>query len=277
MTDFPQVTLVDGQPTSHISARDRGLAYGDGLFETIRVLSGQAVLLDAHFSRLLRGCDVLGIASAGLTESLQQDLAGLALNTVNDGVLKIIVTRGSGGRGYRPPATGTCRRVMSLQPYTPNATAAVEGISVMVCRNRLGMNPSLAGVKHLNRLEQVLASAELSAGMEEGLMLDSNDRVIEGTRSNLFLYGDGQWMTPKLDQCGVAGVMREFLLNRQEVKEVDVTLERLAEASEIFVCNSVFGIYPVIHLTAAHDTVTYAVGKRTLALQRNLNEQLGTL
>jgi 4-amino-4-deoxychorismate lyase len=170
-------------------------------------------------------------------------------------VLKIIITRGVGGRGYRPPAETTCNRILYTSTWPEHPAAAIEqGIKVRVCEMRLGSNPSLAGLKHLNRLEQVMAQAEWDDNtIAEGLMLDYEERVIEGTMSNLFVLQDGQLLTPDLSRCGTAGVMRGFVMRIASSLEIpvtvmDMTLDQLWEADALFLCNSLIGIWPVRQL-----------------------------
>lgn len=172
-----------------------------------------------------------------------------------DGVLKIIVTRGAGGRGYRWPDVPLPTRVLSFhtRPDYPPDWAAV-GVASRLCRTRLGVNPALAGIKHLNRLEQVLARNEWSdPGIQEGLLLDTLGWMVEGTMSNLFLLRDGQLETPRLDRCGVTGVMRELVMELANsmgmaVREVRCRLSQVLQADEIFLTNSLIGVWPVRRL-----------------------------
>lgn len=242
--------LIDGKDSDQIAADDRGLLYGDGLFETLAVHSGEPQLWTRHMARLARGCVRLGIEPPSV-DLLQVEARALCAGSAR-AVLKIIVTRGSGGRGYRPPAPALPRRILSLHPWPDHpAHWSQQGVSVRLCDTPLGANPRLAGLKHLNRLEQVLARAEWDdPDIAEGLMLDAAGGLIEGTMSNLFLVRDGRLRTPALERCGVAGVMRARVLElaaqggiASEVSELGLT--DLQGADEVFVCNSVIGIWPV--------------------------------
>jgi 4-amino-4-deoxychorismate lyase len=258
---------VDGQPADALSLKDRGLAYGDGLFETIAVRAGQPLLLDRHLSRLAEGCSRLAIAA---DHPLIRDEVLAYAAALGDGVLKLILTRGDSLRGYAPDPAARPRRILQGNP--PAAYPAVNGergIRLFPCATRLSRQPLLAGLKHLNRLEQVIARSEWQ-GTEhaEGLMLDQAGRVIEGVFSNLFLVRDGVLITADLKRCGVAGVMRAELLFQAETLGIatqitDITLDQLQWADEVFVCNSVYGVWPV----HAYAALSWPVGPLTRKLQ----------
>jgi 4-amino-4-deoxychorismate lyase len=242
--------LIDGKDSDQIAADDRGLLYGDGLFETFAVHSGEPQLWTQHMARLVRGCVRLGIEPPSV-DLLQAEARALCAGSAR-AVLKIIVTRGSGGRGYRPPAPALPRRILSLHPWPDHpAHWPQQGVSVRLCDTPLGTNPRLAGLKHLNRLEQVLARAEWDdPDIAEGLMLDAAGGLVEGTMSNLFLVREGRLRTPALERCGVAGVMRARVLELAAQDGIacevsDLGLADLQAADEVFVCNSIIGIWPV--------------------------------
>ena len=244
--------LVNGRAGGQLDPLDRGLQYGDGLFETMAVQDGRARFMDAHFVRLAEGARRLGLPLPD-PERLAAQIA--AAWPKGRGVVKLIITRGPAGRGYRPPRTAepTCIAAGFDWPAWP-PTAWSEGVRLRYCRTRLGRNPWLAGIKHLNRLEQVLARAEWDdEGIAEGLMLDSMDQVISGTQCNLFAVIAGQAITPTLDQCGVAGVMRKAVCGwaaaeRHAVIERSLGREELAAATEIFMTNALIGAWPVREL-----------------------------
>lgn len=255
---------VNGKPRDNITISDRGLAYGDGVFETIRIHAHKPVLLDRHLERLAKGTRRLQIP---LEQSLlEQDIAQLTTEFPAQGILKIIVTRGSGGRGYVPGAAPTPSRILSLHELPDySSTQPGNGIQAFVCRQRLAIQPALAGIKHLNRLEQVLASLEWpNPGFMEGLMLDMNDHVVEGTRSNVFWAESGRLMTPVLTGSGVAGTLRNHIIDTmQDVVEVEgCTLARLCSADEVFFCNSINGVWPVNTLVAGETHTDFDRLKR---------------
>jgi 4-amino-4-deoxychorismate lyase len=246
---------VDGMAEGAVGPLDRGLAYGDGLFETIALRNGRAPLLDLHLARLREGAARLRLALD--TQRVQDDLARAfavaTQRTGGDGVVKLIVTRGDGARGYRIPDGSMPRHVVLLDdlPAFPAANAT-EGVELYPCAMRLGCNPQLAGLKHLNRLEQVLARSEWDdARFAEGLVCDIDGRVVEGTFSNVLLVQRGELVAPSLARCGVAGVMRRWLLAQApslgiRVREADVLDKDLARVDEMMVCNSLFGLWPVL-------------------------------
>lgn len=240
-------TLVDGQLTDMLPCHDRGLAYGDGLFETLALLDGEPRHFSRHLKRLAEGASRLGIPAPEMSR-WEEDLARLLMAGAPPprAVLKLILTRGSGGRGYLPPETPIPRRILQILPW-PLPSPDEERLGI-VCNTRLGINPSLAGLKHLNRLEQVLAAREVAAaGAWEGLMCDIGGQLVEGTRSNVFVVTQGRLETPRLDGAGVNGVMRAVLCERapawgMPIVELHFPLERLDAAEEIFFTNSLRGI-----------------------------------
>jgi 4-amino-4-deoxychorismate lyase len=265
-------TLVNGEPGDVIPVSDRGLLYGDGVFETIAIRGGRLQYWPRHLHRLHTGCARLGLqpfASALLAEEAES-----IINDTEHGVLKLIVTRGSGGRGYRVPESAGPTRIMQLHPW-PDYPAACsqEGVRTRLCEIRLGRNPALAGIKHLNRLEQVLARQEWNdADIREGLLTDTDGNLVEGTMSNVFIVSDGVLMTPDLFQCGVAGIMRTLVLELAEQQGLDpciapVGQETLMQADEVFLTNSLIGIWPVIAL----GETTWMKGGITTQLQELLS------
>ena len=244
------LALIDGRPGNTLSLEDRGFNYGDGLFESIAVYQGKILCWEQHLARLREGCERLALPppeAALLQQEAQRLVEGSA-----QGVLKIYWTRGPGGRGYEAPAAPRPSRILSLQPWPARLQEYPrQGLRVRICRLRLGWQPALAGLKHLNRLEQVLARAEWKDPLiHEGLLLDQAGHVVEGTMSNLFLGRNGALQTPSLERCGVAGVLRaEVLAAATELglscQCVELTQEDLERAEELFLCNSLIGIRPV--------------------------------
>lgn len=241
---------INGRRGAAIDYRDRGLHYGDGLFETMRVRHGAVRLLDYHLERLFVGCErlMMGPPNARL---LRRELEQIAA-TRSSGVLKLIVTRGVATRGYRPTGREKCTRIAALYPLPRTAALRIpRALSVRLCAMRLGSNSRLAGLKTLNRLESVLARAEWrDARIGEGLLLDSEENIVCGTMSNLFIRRGSLLMTPMLDRCGIAGVMRRWVLEQSSalsVRAIERRLrwEDLARAEEVFMCNAVAGVMSV--------------------------------
>lgn len=265
--------LVNGDKGKTIDVTDRGFQYGDGLFETCEVRNGQPVLLDLHLQRLNAGCEKLLIPYPGF-ELLQLETQQICQHS-ELAVLKIIITRGTGGRGYKEPETIHATRVLSLHPFPDYPQCYKEhGITTRFCRTRLGLNPELAGIKHLNRLEQILARAEWKdIDIQEGIMLDINDNVIEGTMTNVFYVKNGILYTAILTHAGVLGIMRHVIMtiaseHNISVIQKSITKDNLLSADELFVCNSIIGIWPIKQLATSH----FLPGKITGQLQNWLEQ-----
>lgn len=261
------------QPES-LPVDDRGLAYGDGCFETLRVVRGRAPLAELHLSRLQQGAERLGIdvCPQALRRELNQALAGCS----TDAVIKMILTRGSGGRGYRLPSSASPRLLLQTAALpVPGENLRRQGLALHLCSLHLSSQPILAGIKHLNRLEQVLARAETDrAGLDEGLLLNARGCPVELTAMNLFArFADTLW-TPALNECGVSGVMRRYLLETLlptsgfKAAVSERPLSTLRDADEVFACNSVVGILPVRKL----GLWQWPVGELTASLQQSVDE-----
>jgi 4-amino-4-deoxychorismate lyase len=242
--------LVNGAPADSIPVTDRGLAYGDGVFRTFAAVQGEPLHWARQYGKLESDCARLGIvcpAAGVLLDDARRAAAGCARAAV-----KIIVTRGSGPRGYAPPPTAAPLRVVMADAYTSAPRA--QGVSLHRCRLRLAHQPALAGVKHLNRLENVLARAEWSdSAVAEGLLLDQDGHVIGGTMSNLFIVERGALTTPDLSRCGVAGVTRERVSDLAHNAGVacrveHLPLQRVLDADEVFLTNSLIGVWPVARM-----------------------------
>lgn len=257
----PEV-LVDGGAGRPVPAHDRGLNYGDGLFETIRFVAGHAPLWRLHMARLRNGCRRLRLPPPD-ARTLEGEAARLAGG--RDCIIKLVVTRGD-GRGYAPG--DGARRVLSRHPVPAMpARAWRDGVRLRWCRLRLSTQPLLAGLKHLNRLENVLARGEWrDARIHEGLLCDQDGHVVCATTANLFIVRDGVLLTPRLDRCGVAGVARAWILRqarrRLPVVECDLDRDAVLMADEVFICNAVRGIVPV----AGVGNRRYRVGPVTRSL-----------
>lgn len=242
--------LVNGQAATQVAVLDRGLAYGDGVFRTIRIDAGRPRWWDEHLGKLDGDCRRLGLACPP-GEAWKQDLARLELPV--SGVLRLTVTRGEGPRGYGLPPSVQTTRIVAVWPLE-HAAMPEDGIAARVCRLRLGHQPALAGVKHLNRLENVLARAEWQdADIREGILLDQAGQVISGVMSNLFLWQDGKLRTSRLERCGVAGVARARLMDRAaragyQVEESEITLGDVYAADELMFTNSLILLWRVAKL-----------------------------
>lgn len=263
---------VNGIIGAQVSPLDRGFAYGDGVFETCQLVRGVIPLWQWHLERLQQGCARLMIPLD--VTCLEEYLAALLASApISEGVIKVTVSRGEGGRGYRLPEQTSPTYCVGIYPAAAQSNNQ-RGVAVRICQQRLAASPALAGIKHLNRLEQILARAEWQDDrFAEGILLDDNGDVIEATASNIFVVHQGALITPDLSRCGVAGVMRriimEQLLSRLDMsaRVEKITLRDLAAADEIFLCNSVFGIWPVLQVVSdqvtgySHGVVTQRVSQ----------------
>jgi 4-amino-4-deoxychorismate lyase len=268
----PILVQVDGETAAAIDVLDRGLHYGDGLFETIACRAGVAQFLELHLQRLAEGCARLGIRFENLPQ-LGLRIRELAARQASS-IIKLILTRGSAtARGYGAHGDETARTVLLQYRWPPEDPANWErGIAVRTARGHLGENPALAGLKHLNRLEQVLIRGEWTdPAILEALVFSSSGRLISGTMSNVFLVSEGRIMTPAIVSAGVRGVMRRVVMREAQRGGLDVTetaldAAALQAAAEIFVTNARIGIWPV----RAIDGRERAVGPVTRQLQQLL-------
>lgn len=249
--------LINGVPGDQVSIHDRGLQYGDGVFRTLRIHKGRALHWSRHYHKLQQDCTALKLPCPDAA-LLQDELQRLAARQP-EATAKIIITRGPGARGYAPPEHPDPTRIVSLAPPPSYpADCYTQGVNLHVCDLRLGHQPRLAGIKHLNRLENVLATAEWTgAGAAEGVLRDVSGNVIEGTRSNLFMVRGDELMTPDLSRCGVAGVQRERVMewaatNGMPCRIGQFRLADLLAADEAFLVNSVIGLWPVRELQGHH-------------------------
>ncbi len=278
MSESGYISLVNGVRTTAVDAGNRGLHYGDGLFETIAVRHGQPLHWERHLLRLQRGCERLGIPTPAA------DILADEARQVSDGhdraVVKLILTRGGTRRGYRAEESVAASRIWRAHPWPDYPSRhGLDGVAVRICRTPLARQPRLAGIKHLNRLEQVLARAEWQQEYEEGMMLDTDGNVIEGVSSNLFAVQRGVLITPSLDQCGVEGVTRGRVLEAAHqlgwpARVQPLRVNELLAADEVFLTNTLIGIWPVRRVdleTPQHSTHEFTVGAYTRRLQEHIN------
>lgn len=243
-----QRVWINGARGRQIDCSDRGFQYGDGLFETMRVRAGRIRLLEYHLERLYEGCRRLSIP-APRAPSLRRELK-LRAKPHTDAVLKLILTRGPGTRGYRPNGGERCTRVIALSA-PPHAAVSQISQRVRMCATPVGSNPALAGLKTLNRLDSVLARSEWrDERIWEGLMRDNDGDLVCGTMSNLFVRRGSTLSTPVLDRSGIAGVMRRWVLEQApglnlRAREARLSVQHLRDATEVFMTNAVAGIVSV--------------------------------
>jgi 4-amino-4-deoxychorismate lyase len=263
---MPALTWINGRAAAHVPIEDRGLHYGDGLFETISCIDGAPRWLGLHLRRLRLGCTRLAL-NFDEFDALETEIRAVASGTERC-LVKLILTRGPARqRGYRPAGTETPTRILARYEWPPVAPAGRQGFRVGLSSVALGINPLLAGIKHLNRLEQVMAQNALRAQpLEEALMLSSAGQVISGTMSNVFFVDESGLFTPSLQDCGVAGVMRAAVCAAAATLGTEVAVRTVERAElrglrEAFMTNVRWGVqsvsmldgYPLAAETHAHQ------------------------
>jgi len=268
------VILVNGQAADSVSAQDRGLAYGDGVFRTLRTEAGQPLWWADHYAKLAADCTALALNCPDETE-LHAEVCRVA--EAGQGVVKIVLTRGTGARGYAPLPPQPPTRIVLAAPLPAYAQdQAATDINARWCALKLARQPRLAGIKHLNRLENVLARAEWDdPDIFEGLLCDDSGAVISGVMSNLFWVSQGELFTPDLSLSGVAGVARARLLRAAGRRGIRTHIGRfppaaILAADEVMICNSVIGLRRVAHL----DDKTWPAAGWTETLKTALYEEV---
>lgn len=257
--------LINGEISDRVPVSDRGFQYGHGVFETLAVDRGLAVMWKQHLDRLKRGCERLELPLPDESVLLRE------IQTVCSGrqraLVKLTLTAGESGRGYRFSRPLLPNRIVASYPFPDDCIEARNnGVTLRLCEQRLSLNRPLAAIKHMNRLEQVLAAAEWDdPAIADGLMRDQENYVISTTSANLFLVNDGLLLTPRLDRCGIRGVVRDAILDRfnGSSEKRRISTQFLYEADEVFICNSVRGIWPVIDIEGRD----FEIGSRTRELQ----------
>jgi 4-amino-4-deoxychorismate lyase len=248
-----------------VPVTNRGLHYGDGVFETMLCENGAIRYLDAHLERARLGCERLGMRPPA-QETLLDDVKCFA-DVAGRVIVKLLLVRSGTSRGYRPAPDSGASRLWLLYPWSD----APRTLRLQWCTTRWTRNPLLAGLKHLNRLEQVLAQAELAADVDEGIMLDTAGELVSATSGNLFIVRSGTLRTPALQQCGVRGVFRTQVIAAAHalgipVEEAVLWPADLESADEAFVTNAIRGIRPIVRLGER----AFPVGAVTERLQRAL-------
>jgi 4-amino-4-deoxychorismate lyase len=250
--------LINGSFDQAISVFDRGFSYGDGVFRTMKIRNGLPVSWPFHYQKLVADCAAIGIVCPS-AELLMGDLQKLFEKELFSEdltqVAKIIITRGEGERGYAPPVITVPTRVVIKSSLPQYAESNYDkGVQLHVCDIKLAAQPKLAGIKHLNRLENVLARMEWREEfIFDGLLLDQAGNVIECTMSNVFARFGSELLTPDLSLCGVSGITRQRILGLGGVLGLNVgvkslTLAQILQADEIIICNSLFGAFQVIQI-----------------------------
>jgi len=273
----PVFSFVNGRAETKVPVTDRGLNYGDGLFETILYLDGRPVLLKEHLDRLERDCQRLQICLDKnlLRKEIDVLLAEINRSEKSSGLVKIIVTRKYTGRGYGYDKNTGSNRILQFYCGLSYPKENIKGVRLSLCEHRLPDNKHLAGIKHLNRFDQVIAkNFPGNTFYQESIVFGAHGEVIECISSNIFMLKDGQLKTPDLGKAGVQGVMRDYIIStlspalKLESQVQKLSLADLLSADELFVCNSVFGVWPVI----AIHVKQFAYGEMTRSIQNEVNK-----
>lgn len=270
---------INGISSEYLSVLDRGLHYGDGLFETIACVDGKLQFWNEHLERMQNGAKQLGIDFSTIDNFSHDVQSMLEKFSINNCVIKLMLTRGQGERGYQYPSPQNPTRMVIIGdlPHYPDEYLS-QGIKARLCQHTVSNNARLAGIKHLNRLDNVLARNEWKNEYQEGIMLDNSGYIIEGTMSNVFAVKNNQLYTPSLTHSGVNGIIRGQILSIAqeqgiETSIVEITEEELLNMDEIFICNSIIGIWPVEYLNEQKIEVGSLTKKLSQALQQRIHAQ----
>ena len=258
MNKIPVNSLINGIASDYLNINDRSIHYGDGLFETILCDNNKLYYWPQHFQRLQASAQQLKI-TCPQEQVLLDDIAELLDGNKpgSTSTIKIIVSRGTGERGYKFSKNTTANRVVLLSDLEPDHSSLLShqllSGELLICKQQVSINENLAGLKHLNRLENVMARSEWDASYIDGLMLNANRHVIEGTMSNLFAVRDGQLFTPDLKLSGVNGIMREMIIDLASKINIktsitDLITDDLCAMDELFISNSLIGMKAVTKL-----------------------------
>ncbi|QPB83820.1 aminodeoxychorismate lyase [Pseudoalteromonas rubra] len=228
-----------------VNSRDRGLNYGDGFFTTVRVCEGKLDRWEGHLQRLKQCASALYFPVLDLNTLSEH--CEIAAREINDGVLKVVITRGEGGRGYGLPDEPQLTTLLSSSAYPAHYENWREkGVSLALSDVRLGHQPLLAGLKTLNRLEQVLIKQNAATKQaDDVLVMDLQGEVIESSAANILICKDKRWYTPDLSHCGIQGVFLSSLQMYNPIETASMDLAFVYAADAVYLCNSLMGLVPV--------------------------------
>ena len=241
-----EIVLVDGVLESEISIFNRNMQFGDGLFETCVSKGNNILFWQRHLSRLNRGCEKLNIKKIAESVWLEDIKKALSLSLEKNCIIKLILSRGNSLRGYSYSEDIEPVRVVIVSEI--KKTKSKYSVSLEYASSGFHSNPKLAGIKHCNRLEQILARANMEG--DEVIMLDENQNIVSVTQGNIYFIFGNKLLTPKLDRCGVVGSRRSLILElarsiNLEVDEDTISIEQAEKANEVFISNSLIGIQSV--------------------------------
>lgn len=257
----------------------RAASYGDGCFTTAAIESGNIELLELHLLRLKSGCQTLQIPVSEQQFLLLKARLQENVKTIQSGIAKVLISAGDGGRGYARGSDISAKCYIKINEGQPDYKPWQEqGVVLSVAKNRLGKQPALAGLKHLNRLEQSLIKLEQNDA-QDMLVLDTDDKIVEVTAGNVFWRTHNRWFTPALDYSGVAGVMRNFLMGHfqgehQPVTQIRASVSSLLQASDMLICNSLMRVVPVKELELQDGNKVHFNNPAVVKLQAELRQQI---
>jgi len=268
--------LINGKKDNRISVTDRGFQYGDCLFETIAYKNNTLIYWREHLQGMNNACKFLDLEI--IDEDIWlKDIKKTIKDNDQDLVIKLIYSRGEAQRGYKIPESTSVMRVVMSSPLPVYAEELYsQGVRLTICETPASSNSRLAGIKHLNKLENILARNEWSdKKIFEGLMLDDFNNVIEGTMTNLFVVKNNSLYTPILKRSGVNGIIRQRIIDLAKndnivTQQIEIKLDKLLEMDEIFISNSLIGLCPVNKI----DTNYYKIGSITKQLMLKLQQDI---
>ena len=266
--------LINGKKDNRISVNDRAFQYGDGIFETIAYKNNTLIYWNEHIQRLNNACRILQLNIID-EKTWLNDIKKVISDNQQDLVIKLIYSRGNGQRGYKIAEPVEPVRVVMSSPLPVYADELHDsGVKLMVCKTPASSNSRLAGIKHLNKLDNVLARNEWSDDeIFEGLMLDDYGNVIEGTMTNIFAVKNNSLYTPILKRSGVNGIIRQRIIDLAKndnivTQQIEIKLDKLLKMDEIFISNSLIDLCPVKQI----DNNQYKIGSITKQLMNKLQQ-----
>ena len=243
------IVLINGAKQSKTTVFNRNTQFGDGLFETCVVESKNILFWSYHIARLNKGCQKLGIGNVDESFWLSDIRKALSVSRLNNCVVKIMLSRGESLRGYgfesgiKPVRIVIVSEMPEIKPR--------QNLTLDFCDSGYASNPKLAGIKHCNRLEQILARADLKG--DEGIMLDEDSNIISVTQGNIFSIYANTLHTPRLDKCGIEGTRRAIILEiaselGMQINVGPLSVDELMESDEVFISNSVMEIQSITQI-----------------------------
>ena len=281
------LTLINGKFKDSISVLDRGLAYGDGFFETMQWLGKNNESLQGvefwnrHVKRIIKSAKILKIKIPNkniFAEYKNKILTAAQKKDIYEGILKIIITRGVGGRGY---SYENNMKPTIIFIVFPNAIPKqIESVNVKICKSTISDNVDISGLKHLNRLDSVQARSEWNnKNIFEGIFIDNNENILEGTMTNIFFVKNKSLVTPSIISSGINGIMREVVLvyGKKFFNEIiirEIRKHEIENFDEMFLTNSIIKVLPVKKCGKKKFTISNSTKKLVNFFQEKENLEI---